>query len=40
MHVDLDLSDYIAENEEDQLNIKIPYIVTDRRIFKTDFSYL
>jgi hypothetical protein len=28
MHVDLDLSDYIAENEEDQLNIKIPYIVT------------
>jgi len=28
MHVDLDLSDYIAEKEEDQLNIKIPYIVT------------
>jgi len=28
MHVDLDLSDYIAENEEDKINIKIPYIVT------------
>jgi len=28
MHVDLDLSDYIAENEEDSLGIKIPYIVT------------
>ena len=28
MHVDLDLSDYIAENDEDKINIKIPYIVT------------
>jgi len=28
MHVDLDLSDYIADNEEDKINIKIPYIVT------------
>jgi len=28
MHVDLDLSDYITENEEDKINIKIPYIVT------------
>jgi len=28
MHVDLDLSDYVAENEEDTLGIKIPYIVT------------
>jgi hypothetical protein len=28
MHIDLDLSDYIAENEEDRINIKIPYIVT------------
>jgi len=28
MHVDLDLSDYIAENEEDTLGIKIPYIIT------------
>jgi hypothetical protein len=27
-HVDLDLSDYIAEREEDTLGIKIPYIVT------------
>ena len=28
MHVDLDLSDYIAENDEDKINIKIPYVVT------------
>ena len=28
MHVDLDLSDYIAENDDDKINIKIPYIVT------------
>ena len=28
LHVDLDLSDYIAENQEDTLGIKIPYIVT------------
>jgi len=27
-HVELDLSDYIAENEEDTLGIRIPYIVT------------
>ena len=28
LHVDLDLSDYISDNEEDSLGIKIPYIVT------------
>jgi hypothetical protein len=28
MHVDLDLSEYMTDNKEDQINIKIPYIVT------------
>jgi hypothetical protein len=28
LHVDLDLSDYISEDQEDSLGIKIPYIVT------------
>ena len=28
LHVDLDLSDYISDNQEDSLGIKIPYIVT------------
>jgi hypothetical protein len=28
LHVDLDLSDYISEDREDSLGIKIPYIVT------------
>ena len=28
LHVDLDLSDYISDNAEDSLGIKIPYIVT------------
>jgi len=28
LHVDLDLSDYISDNSEDSLGIKIPYIVT------------